>query len=222
MKIHSKDRVIFECSHCSKCFLNGHSFRKHMRKHTDKIFNCEYCAQSFKAKADLKSHVYIVHESVIKEFCCRIKGCSAIFPLKSLLKIHVSRHFETERFQELLCPECGNIYHNSTALSAHRRTHDTEKPFRCNNCPARFKFVCLLKDHAQIHSDKKEFICDVQLINGGVCGKAFAAEKGLRTHKMIHMNVKNYKCEWTSCTKVFNTKFKLDRHMLTHTGVKRK
>lgn len=221
MKSHSKDRVIFECAYCSKCFLNGPSFRRHMLIHTDKIFKCKYCAQSFKMKSELNSHIYDVHKSAMKEYCCRITGCSATFPLQSLLKIHVARHLGNGRFQELLCRECGKKFPNLRALSSHRRKNHTEKPYQCTHCPARFKYLCILKDHVQIHSDKKEFVCDAQLIDGGVCGKAFVTEKGLRGHKVFHINEKKYKCEWTSCTKVFITKFQLDRHIRTHTGEKR-
>lgn len=203
MQKDSTDRVIYQCSHCGKCFLSGHSFRKHMREHNDKIFNCEYCVQSFETKDILLSHVNCDHKSAIKTFCCRIKGCSAIFPFHSLLKTHVSRHFKNERSQK------------------YRRTHVTEKLFHCTHCSAQFRFEWLLTDHTQTHSGKKEFICDVQLENGSVCDKAFATKKVLQMHKRLHKNVQIFKCEWISCTKAFYTRTDLKRHMRHHTGERR-
>lgn len=127
MVTHTTNRVVFECSFpsCTKCFWTEHNFRKHKRKfHSDLIFDCEYCKQSYKLKADLKSHVRTVHKDELKEYNC--SECSASFPLQSLLKSHMGRHTGCNGENEI-CDQCGKLFPNSTTLRAHIKTHSTEK-----------------------------------------------------------------------------------------------
>lgn len=208
MKTHTANRVIFECLYpsCTKCFWTEHNFRKHKRKHTDLIFDCEYCTQSYKLKADLKSHVRIVHKDELKEYNCN--ECSATFHLQSLLKSHMGRHTGGNGENEI-CDQCGKFFPNSTTLRAHIKTHSTEKrklfPFnsfiklvlnvllyihvnmyvfflsaayKCGHCPGQYKYKAQLRAHQQIHSGIRNYVCDT-------CGKSFSWEACLRKHKMI-------------------------------------
>ena len=71
-----------------------------------------------------------------------------------------------------------------------RRSHQTEKPHKCDRQFAMKKY---LRQHQNIHTAEKAFKCDQ-------CGKQFSQTGDLKRH--IHTGEKAFKCE--KCGKQFS------------------
>ncbi|KAK5637826.1 hypothetical protein RI129_000188 [Pyrocoelia pectoralis] len=89
---------------------------------------------------------------------CKLCGrdCGAKY---SVFYSHVRRHF----IKKFPCTYCGKKFSNDK-LRLHMRSHTNEKPYPCEQCPARFTTGTSLKRHRLSHTGEKPFICDV-------CGK---------------------------------------------------
>lgn len=48
------------------------------------------------------------------------------------------------------------------------------------------------------------------------CGKQFTRPSALRTHRLVHSGAKPFECSWSDCTKKFNVKSNLIRHLKLH------
>lgn len=51
----------------------------------------------------------------------------------------------------LPCPTCGELYSRRDNLKVHQRVHSGEKPFKCDECGARFRWVGVLRTHQTTH-----------------------------------------------------------------------
>ena len=76
------------------------------------------------------------------------------------------------------------------------------------------------------HTGEKPYVCNMQLKSGDICTKAFADKSNLKRHQLVHLDKKDFKCDWkdpetgVACTKAFTRKFILQQHKRTHTGEK--
>lgn len=120
-------------------------------------------------------------------------------------------------------------------LRNHALRHSTFKPIACLKCPRRFYDNADLRKHMDVHSDAK-YICDL-------CGSLLNSKRSLDEHKskehvvyyliLTKKKLKFYfsighrhrKAEEQTCglcSMKFRTLYNLKRHLLTHTGEKRK
>ncbi|KAK4873668.1 hypothetical protein RN001_013028 [Aquatica leii] len=86
---------------------------------------------------------------------------------------------------------------------------DGKSSFSCTKCDKSFARRHCLNEHLKKHGNVKPFICDV-------CGKGFAVQWDLTSHKHIHTDL--FSCQ--HCGKRFSAPSKLQRHVRTHTGEK--
>lgn len=56
----------------------------------------------------------------------------------------------------LPCPTCGELYSRRDNLRVHQRVHSGEKPFKCEYCGARFRWVGVLRTHEATHRRRGE------------------------------------------------------------------
>lgn len=55
----------------------------------------------------------------------------------------------------------------------------------------------------------------VQCIHPG-CNKEFASSSNLKRHKLIHLNIKPFRCDFLNCNRSFNQKVNLQQHKKCH------
>lgn len=122
------NRKMFDCSICNKTFSDERNLIQHKKQHTSRVYDCEYCQESFEKKPELKKHVFGIHSHELKTYECN--QCSEKFHLESLLKSHSLSHFpkkmniKTGRFQ---CEYCPMSLSSNSDLQRHIRTHTGEK-----------------------------------------------------------------------------------------------
>lgn len=122
-------------------------------------------------------------------------------------KSHVSlaRHLFTlhSASKKYACSMCNAVCVNGAILEAHIESHDTGKPFACQNCGKDFTRKYHLDRHLK-YTD-----CDKSLrkteIPCHVCGKVFTRTDNLREHLRAHIGQstrkKDYQCP--HCEKSF-------------------
>lgn len=98
-------------------------------------------------------------------------------------------------------------------LKTHILNHPIDpKPFKCTDCPMKFKTKQYLRSHEKVHTRERPYKCEM-------CSKDFMRKDHLRKHERIHMSVRSsYTCEYQNCSKVFLTKSGLNTHSLNHMG----
>lgn len=119
-------------------------------------------------------------------------------------------------------------------LRSHTIRHSGVKPIACPKCPKRFFSNADLRKHMDVHSDAK-YICNM-------CGATLSSKRSLDEHRSIfrpqhqlfkliimrilslsghrHRKAEEQTCDL--CSMKFRTIYNLKRHLLTHTGEKRK
>ena len=75
-----------ECTMCKKKFKNEnnlktHDLRYHIKKGTENVYSCKYCAQTFSNKVELVGHITSYHKK------CYI--CENIFPSQRDIEMHM-------------------------------------------------------------------------------------------------------------------------------------
>ena len=127
---------------------------------------CNICLKFFVRKETLDRHIKIVH---LKTETCSCTFCGKIFASKEGLKAHLKTHDEKSDVVNQ-CPECNNVYKNSSDLDKHCKMtgheyqiRDTKKPHpKFELCDICHKWIGR-KDHhmRKYHSDKsRSFSCD--------------------------------------------------------------
>ena len=82
-----------------------------------------------------------------------------------------------------------------------------ERPYKCENCPARFKKSAHLKQHKLRHTGEKPFFCKT-------CHKPFVSRSTLNAHIKTHIQDQVFQCG--ECSMTFTTPSSVRRHMARH------
>ncbi|XP_037037982.1 zinc finger protein 714-like [Bradysia coprophila] len=178
-------RAVFECKICSKhcrtaqslnvhkrthaktssstnvCSICGSKFRRkdylmrHIKSHSDanKDFKCYICNKGFQSNGYLKNHIKRHTEQKIHQ--CHV--CGVRFLLHGLLRKHMKEH-EGEVWK---CTQCPKEFSNKSKLTAHEKTHVTERNFRCDVCSKTYKTSKNLRQHKLIHSAERRIKCRI-------------------------------------------------------------
>lgn len=117
------------------------NFRSHeSRVHdTSGTHNCGICANVYKSKEQLRSHMRMHRKRVCDKVQCEV--CGAWFGNKDRLKKHIERH----NAQPVKCKKCDKIAPNPEALNSHMWAVHSDANFKCHLCPKAFKVSYALK-----------------------------------------------------------------------------
>ncbi|KAI5633912.1 hypothetical protein NE865_13374 [Phthorimaea operculella] len=215
IKRHSYPEKQLYCVECKAEFRTESSLKEHCKNnHTPQNATgreCEYCYDKFEDFKEL-----VIHRKLhLKPYLCLT--CWNGFYEENDFTNHTCQPNQSRRSkgaEKVLrqCDQCGKSY-PAGYIKVHMMTHGTELKYSCKYCPKKFKVANGLNSHVLWnHKRTRNHKCDV-------CGASFISASAKSTHiRKNHLKEKKYGCE--SCAKRFFSKSELQRHMLTHTGVK--
>ncbi|RZF37926.1 hypothetical protein LSTR_LSTR005426 [Laodelphax striatellus] len=152
----SDGQPLFSCGICHKRFSDKTYLRKHRLIHSDeKAHTCGVCQKSFYRRRELVRHE-AVHTG-FKPFTCTV--CDKPFARRDKLARHEKTHYE--------CPTCHQRFAQLHKLVEHELVHNTniqnvtvtptssQRPFRCNLCPAAYNRNDNLNKHMRAHRSEQ-------------------------------------------------------------------
>ncbi|KPI92947.1 Zinc finger protein 26 [Papilio xuthus] len=204
------------CVECKMMFnsakvLHDHCLKNHPVKNVIGR-ECEYCNEKFEDFRSLVQH----RKLHLKPYLC--ENCWDGFYNVEDLQTHFCqpniKNKDNNKPDKNLrqCDQCGKSYPPSY-IRIHMLTHSNDRPYSCKYCPKRFKVPGGLHSHILWnHKRVRNHKCEV-------CNATFISSSSRSSHiRKSHLKEKKYSCE--SCGKRFFSKSELQRHSLTHTGVK--
>ncbi|XP_022082178.1 LOW QUALITY PROTEIN: zinc finger protein 236-like [Acanthaster planci] len=103
-------------------------------------------------------------------------------------------------------PSCTQVFNRWNQLKRHERNHASDKPHRCDKCPASFNLEYNLMLHKATHTMDRPECPD--------CHKTFSRVASLKAHIMLHEREENVMC--AECGDEFSLQSQLDKHLQEH------
>lgn len=162
--------------------------------------------------------------------------CLKQFKKPSALRIHYAIHAGDKNYQ---CEICSHAFTDKSNLIAHVKTvHEKITRFKCDECSKKYFYQSCLNKHKIKHDLRYAYKCDKcgkrmkyessfnkhscekrnTHHNCNVCSKIFDSKKKLTRHLKTHTLTSDYKCEYEQCTKSYKSQDALKIHMFSHTG----
>lgn len=199
----------FECYRCKEKFLSCWKTTVHLRQHyAAEKFKCNVCGTRFTVLDDYNRHL-------CQGTSIACSYCNETFDTTVALLNHLEHsHDEKTLFK---CQKCAQFYSMELLKQIHMRQHvevesEDSKPYGCNVCKKRFSTRLSLRNHKEIHSEEKLFLCFE-------CGKSFKTSSSLHTHRICH-NEKTIQCP--DCPMTFNRIAGFRKHRDVHMNLKYK
>lgn len=198
-----------KCQSCQMSFKTRIDLNQHFKVHLfERNFQCDYCGFSFKRKGDLLKHMNV--HVLNRPFKC--EQCGKDYKRKNDLSTHVYRcHNPNGKRYE--CPICLKRFMAKVCCTSHVKTHDINRPFKCEQCGAQFRTKKVLEQHKnspRIHNVVVNPECDY-------CGKQFKTYTAIYQHVITHSKYKPYSCN--VCSREYMKNWHLVAHMKKHQDV---
>ncbi|XP_050315741.1 zinc finger protein OZF-like [Anthonomus grandis grandis] len=220
-QVHSipeKDIRPYKCSLCGNQYRSKTVLVQHQKYHKNiRDFICSSCGKNFVTKQDLQAHE-TYHDNNRTYLC---KKCDKSFITRSNLSTHILVSHTDKSQWKFSCLVCSNKFALKSHLNDHQKRHAGSKNFTCHICDKHFITKTELNVHTKNHSNIKQHHCDM-------CSKCYRDKRNLLVHLsrehgkdapgVIIERAKPFFCH--SCPKRFPDRYKLNRHLRTHSGHK--
>ena len=141
---------------------------------------------------------------------CSKPGCDKKYLHKKSRLFHEKTHDKLPKPIQCSKPECDKKYLSEKSRLFHEKTHDLENfKFPCDLCHLKFLNQSRLLLHQEIHNPQRT--CEH-------CSKTLKSKQLFNVHIQRCRNEFKFPC--ATCGKKFVLKWKLDRHLVVHTGAK--
>ena len=180
VKIVQERKKEHNCGECNAKFLEERDLNEHVLVVHDrkKEFKCFACGSCFKEENELNIHTHQSHR-VIKQYKCNIDFCTAKFPRKLSLELHIQKihHGATKNQSEAKIVtncEIGSL----KCLAC----EENNRPYKCHLCSNRYSHQESLTKHVdEVHCNvEKLYMCEI-------CNMYFSQEQSLTYHfQTIH------------------------------------
>lgn len=147
----------YSCRICDKKYSYLHYLKQHEKRHSDNTLThtCEYCGHEFKLRQNLRAHLR-THTGE-KPYQCKL--CGKAFNQPYYMTIHMRIHQKEKPYE---CTLCQMKFVTSSHLGRHIKGHNNIKPHKCKLCDRAFTLPGHLKDHERSqHTGERPFPCDV-------------------------------------------------------------
>jgi len=196
-------------------------------KEKKRPFQGGLCTTCGKDVSNLKRHIQMVHERVMKTYTCEF--CNKEIVSHSGCKLYLHRQrceaAATGVYDKFPCDICGAKFATVRKRYEHKIkcSGKVVKKYKCpphlkcdfENCTFKTNNRLILQNHMNRHLNLpiiKNFSCDM-------CGTSYARKEQLTHHiNSVHLNFKEFNCD--QCGASFASKEFLKRHELIHTDIR--
>lgn len=165
---HTVHKPTFKCKHCPKTYKMLKHFEQHSATHQSSTHKCSLCPKTYHSADKLANHTKHFHPSAEPAtYVC--EECGKVCATNGSLKEHRIVHSDAKPFKCAFCPKS---FKNMPRLRTHEDIHNATQ-YICPHCGLQLNTKITLKMHLVVHSDKKQYKCEV-------CGNEYKRVKALK------------------------------------------
>ena len=183
-------------------------------KQTHKLYPCgfDHCGFETSKASEMLSHKCTHYPNL---FLCAIGKCKKEFKSQYLLNVHLKTHKNKNNKFECDSNNCTFTTKSAKEMQIHTITHSVDVVYFCGivNCQETFESKIMLSQHREIHKVNGKYVCDIE-----DCKYSTKDATNFQNHRIGHLETRHFKCD--KCGASFSRQYLLDRHGLTHSGVR--
>ena len=187
------------CPFCSTIVKRRQLDSHLIKEHKDLVILCNQCGKSI-ARAQLRWHTKVAHETVQPKKLCGIEECSFEYNKTDELVKH-KRIKHNDRFQ---CDQCEHSTWVDCELKRHVREKHTSDKYQCEFCSQTFKYTQSLNKHKRVIHEGQRSPCPY-------CEHQATSAYNLQVHIEAIHELKRFKCE--ICSISYSKSAQLTSHM---------